>query len=89
MPYNIAHPGEPPRTLWSDWQNDQAAWCRGGATYPQTICEHYIHYDGSTVEECLCANIQRFQDGYISCPIIDTVGCKICYERFLQSKETI
>ena len=87
IPYDKAHPGEPPRTTWTDWKTDQAFWCRGGVCYPQEICEHYVHYTGQTVEECLCSMVSRFQDGYILCSIIDTVGCTACYERFTKTKE--
>lgn len=87
MPYDKAHPGKPPRTEWSSWKTDQAFWCRGGAFYPQEICEHFIHYEGSSVEECLGAIIQRFQDGFVGCSIIETVGCKACWEHFMERKE--
>lgn len=29
IPYDKAHPNEPPRTTWSNWKTDQAYWCRG------------------------------------------------------------
>lgn len=82
-PYNEAHPDRPPRTGWSNWRSDQAYWCRGGATYPAHACADYVHYEGSKIEECLCANVQKFQDGYISCSLVDSLGCEACYERFM------
>lgn len=82
-PYDAAHPGEPPRTLWSSWRADQAFWCRGGTFYPAVWCQHYVRYSGeSSVRTCLGQNVQVFQDGFILCGIIDTVGCTECYRRF-------
>lgn len=81
-PYDKAHPGDPPRTGWSNWRSDQAYWCRGGVTFPTHVCAGYTHYEGSVVKECLCANVQEFQDGYIACSIVETVGCTECYRRF-------
>lgn len=82
-PYDAAHPGKPPRTLWSSWRTDQAFWCRGGTFYAAVWCEHYVRYSGeSSVRSCLGQNVQVFQDGYILCGIIDTVGCTECYRRF-------
>lgn len=78
----MVHPDEPPRTAWSDWKTDQAFWCRGGTFYPAAWCEHYVKYTGSHVESCLGANVQVFQDGYIWCSIIDSIGCEECYKRF-------
>lgn len=82
-PYDKAHPGEPPRTLWSNWNKpgEQAHWCRGGAFYPEHYCEEFAKYQGSTIEECVYCNIQVFQDGYISCSIKDSIGCDACIDR--------
>lgn len=44
-PYDVSHPGRPPRTGWSNWYKDQAFWCRGGAFYPCKGCEHYVPYE--------------------------------------------
>ena len=81
-PYNTAHPNEPPRTGWTDWRAEQAHWCRGGIFYPQRMCPNYEHYEGSKVKECLQANVQVFQDGYISCSLVDHIGCAECLKRF-------
>lgn len=83
-PYDKAHPEEPPRTWWSNWNNpgEQAYWCRGGDCYPAYYCEHFVKYKGQQVKHCLKAAISIFQDGYMSCSIIDSVGCEKCYEEF-------
>lgn len=81
-PYDKAHPDKPPRTGWSNWKTDQAYWCRGGVCYPTYECGSYEKYTGQRVETCLDANVQVFQDGYILCCLVDTVGCRQCYERW-------
>ena len=43
-PYDVYHPGRPPRTGWSEWYKDQAFWCRGGIFYSCKECEHYVPY---------------------------------------------
>ncbi len=90
-PYDAAHPNDPPRKLWTEWNKpgEQAPWCRGGTTYPTASCEYHIPYDDSQtkVQSCLLANVTIFQDGYISCSIIDSIGCQECYERF-EAKDT-
>lgn len=38
------------------------------------------------------SNVQVFQDGYIQCSIIDSIGCKECYQRFAErqaAKESV
>lgn len=85
-PYDKMHPEKPPRTGWTNWRTDQAYWCRGGTTYPTHYCEHYAHYKGSTVMTCLLANVQKFQDGYIGCSLVDSVGCEECYKRFIEKQ---
>ena len=80
-PYDKAHPNEPARKSWSHWKTQQAWWCRGGSTYPVANCKDYVKYSGHEVRTCLCANISVFQDGYISCPIVDTVGCQACWDQ--------
>lgn len=89
MPYDKAHPGEPPRTAWTNWKTDQAFWCRGGSFYPTNQCDYYQHYDDSKVrvESCLQQNVQIFQDGYILCGLVNTVGCTACWERFMKTHE--
>lgn len=85
-PYDKAHPGEGPRTLWSDWKMEQAFWCRGGTVYPAAWCEHYIRYRGSRVEPCLGASVQRFQDGYIRCGFGEKADCCRCYEQYIERR---
>ena len=86
-PYDKANPGKPPRTGWSDWRTDQAFWCRGGIFRPAVWCGHYVEYSGSSaVKSCLGQNVQIFQDGYILCGIIDSVGCAECYRRFIETE---
>lgn len=82
-PYDKAHPGKPPRTGWSNWNKpgEQAHWCRGGTCYPIYYCDKFVKYTGCHVKECLEALVRVFQDGYIDCSIIDSVGCEECYKR--------
>lgn len=86
-PYDKAHPDKPPRTHWTNWRTDQAYWCRGGAFYPVHYCEHFVRYRGQQVKSCLDANVSIFQDGYIQCSIVNTVGCQECYRRFMERNE--
>ena len=86
-PYDLAHPDEPPRTGWTNWKTDQAFWCRGAAFYPTYSCDHYIKYTGQQVKSCLYANVSIFQDGYIACSLVESVGCQECYERFERRNE--
>lgn len=83
-PYDKAHPDQPFRKLWSNWDKlgEQAHWCRGGIIYPIHYCKSFVKYKGQQVKTCLKANVSVFQDGYISCGIIDSVGCERCYEEF-------
>lgn len=87
MPFDKTFPERPPRTGWSNWKTDQAYWCRGGINYPTDQCEQYVEYAGSTVQHCLLAMVQIFQDGYISCSLVETLGCKECYQRFIEKQE--
>lgn len=79
-PYDKAHPGRPPRTFWSDWNKpgERAHWCRGGDFFPVSYCEHYVRYEDSTIEGCIRANVQIFQDGYMTCVLKDSIGCAAC-----------
>lgn len=81
-PYDKAHPGEPPRTYWSDWKEDQAAWCRGGIFYQTHECDSFVEYKDSTAKECLDAMVQVYQDGYVKCSLVESVGCEECMRRF-------
>lgn len=85
-PYNAAHPDEPPRMLWSNWNKpgEQEHWCRGGMCYSEYYCEHFVKFKGCEVRDCLKAVVAIFQDGYISCSIIDSVGCEKCYKEFCE-----
>ena len=82
-PYDKAHTGVV-RKQWSEWNRpgEQAHWCRGGIFYGHSECEHYVQYKGSRCEDCLKAVVQIFQDGYISCTLVDQIGCERCYEEF-------
>lgn len=90
-PYDKAHPDKTPRTGWSDWDKpgEQAYWCRGGVCYPAYSCGHFVKYKGQQVKACLKAVVSVFQDGYISCSIVDTVGCDRCYEEFMEDDEDV
>lgn len=87
IPYDAMHPAEPPRTSWSEWKNDQAYWCRGGVMYPAYDCAHYVKYKGSVVMDCLLANVQKFQDGYMKCGIGENADCERCYKSFMEKME--
>lgn len=82
-PFDKAHPERTPRKLWSDWNKpgEQAHWCRGGASYPVSYCQHFVKYAGQTVEECIDELIQVFQDGHIICSMKDAIGCEECIAR--------
>jgi hypothetical protein len=86
-PYDVAHPDEPPRTMWSQWETQQAYWCRGGMFYPVSYCEHFVEYKGQQVRECLRVPVSVFQDGYIQCTLVDTIGCQWCYKSFMARME--
>lgn len=88
-PYDRAHPDEPPRKWWSDWDKpgEQARWCRGGVNYPIYYCADFIKYKGQQVKTCLKSNVSVFQDGYIGCDIIKSVGCEKCYEEFCEKED--
>jgi hypothetical protein len=88
-PYDKAHPDDPPRTAWSNWQQDQAYWCRGGIFYKAYECKDFVEYDESktTVKECLIANVGVYQDGYIHCSLIEAIGCEECMKRFEEKQE--
>jgi hypothetical protein len=87
-PYDIAHPGKPPRTSWS-WREDQAYWCRGGIFYQARECKQFVEYDETkhVVKECLESMIDVYQDGYIRCSLIESMGCEECMRRFNESLE--
>lgn len=74
------------RKSWTNWDKpgEQAHWCRGGAFYPVDACPEYVYYDydKTVVQDCLDSVIVKYQDGYIQCSLINTVGCEECYRRF-------
>lgn len=86
-PYYKAHPDRPPRTWWSNWRDDQAYWCRGGAFYPVSYCPRYTKYKGSTIKDCLKAATIIYQDGYIECSLVETYGCEACLKEFEDKQE--
>ena len=88
-PYDKAHPDEPPRMGWSHWNKpgEQAHWCRGGTFYPVHYCPGFTKYKGCQVKECLKCNVAVYQDGYIACSLVDTLGCTECYKEFVESME--
>lgn len=88
-PYDKAHPDKPPRTAWSNWDKpgEQAHWCRGGIFYPVHYCPGFTKYKGCQVKECLKCNVAVYQDGYIACSLVDTLGCEACYQEFCESME--
>lgn len=87
-PYNKAHPAEPARTWWSDWNKpgEQEHWCRGGINYPVYHCSCFVKYQGQQVKTCLKANVSVYQGGYIECCLIENYGCEKCYEEFMRRK---
>jgi len=78
------HPVDPPRKLWSSWDlpGEQEHWCRAGTfrilDNPEE-CDSYVEYTGQTVQSCLKVNVVVFQDGYISCSLLENFGCERCY----------
>lgn len=86
-PYDKAHPGEATRNAWSNWNKpgEQAHWCRGGTFYITTQCDHYVRYQGQTVEHCVYETISIFQDGYIGCGTKERIGCDACISGRMQS----
>lgn len=79
-PYDKAHPDQSPRTAWSNWNKpgEQAYWCRGGMFHPVSYCKNFVKYAGSSVEDCVAAPIQVFQDGFVNCSLKDSIGCEAC-----------
>ncbi len=90
-PYDKAHPDRSSRTLWSnrDKPGEQAHWCRGGTNYPVYYCPNFVKYKGQQVKHCLFAAVGVFQDGYISCSLVDTIGCEECYRRWERKNERV
>lgn len=68
---------------------DQAYWCRGGVFYPTDKCEHFAEYDeaATQVQDCLRAPVTKYQDGYIRCSLVESVGCEECYRQWERRTE--
>lgn len=81
-PYDKAHPNDSPRKGWSNWEKDQAFWCRGGIFYPSYECKDYVKFEGCHVQSCIKANVTCYQDGFIGCSLIENYGCEKCFEEF-------
>lgn len=56
--------------------------CHNGIFRPANVCMKYIRYKGQEVKTCLKANVSVFQDGYISCCLLENYGCEKCYAEF-------
>ena len=41
----------------------------------------FVEYTGSKVKQCILATVEIYQDGYMHCPIINSLGCDYCYRR--------
>ena len=76
-PYDKAHPDEPPRMWWSHWNKPGE----------QAHCPGFTKYKGCQVKECLKCNVAVYQDGYIACSLVDTLGCTACYQEFEEHME--
>lgn len=88
-PYDKAHPGEPARTAWSNWEKDQAYWCRGGKHYPAYNCKQFVKYKGVKLEPCIRCNIMVYQDGYQDCPLAENPGCETCYQYLMEKMDSM
>jgi hypothetical protein len=55
---------------------------KGGICHPAVPCVRYVRYTGSIVKECLKAVVEVYQDGYISCSLIEDYGCEKCLNEF-------
>lgn len=94
-PWTAHH--DKPRTIWTNWNQpgEQAHWCRGGLFYSyegdgeEGTCPHYIRYEPEKhiVRACLLEVVEVFQDGYIRCGMVNTLGCEECYRRFEEREE--
>lgn len=60
-------------------------WCKNEMMYLEELTA--LH-GPRHLEDCLWAVIEKYEDGYILCPILDTGGkCEECYEAFGRSLE--
>ena len=82
---------------WSGWSNcekpgEQDHWGRGGICHPanvETVCPSYVKYEEEKhmIRRCLYAAVSVFQDGYIDCSLVESMGCEECCRRFEQEQE--
>ena len=74
---------------WSDINKpmERNHWCRNGIFYPVNKCSEFVMFKGVIVKECLKANVCIYQDGYISCSLIEGYGCENCYKEFMKKEE--
>ena len=88
-PYDKAHPDEPPRDAWSDWDKpgEQAHWWRGGICYPTYQCDHFKKFMGKRFEPCIRCDTVVYQDGHRYCPLVEVIGCEACYESMMEGLE--
>lgn len=65
--------------------------CHGGYIFNQVReCERYIEYIGSQIKECLTANVQIFQDGFIHCSMLDCDGgCERCLREWEEAQQRL
>lgn len=61
--------------------------CRNAKTCPEGMS--FVEYTGSSVRQCLYADTEIYQDGFIHCPVIDCLGCERCMELFGEGEEYI
>ena len=55
---------------------------------PMYLEERIALHGNFTVQDCLEAVIEKYDDGFILCPILETGGsCEECYEAFERRTE--
>lgn len=53
-----------------------------------TITSDGINHGSGRLEDCLWAVVERFEDGYLLCPILWRGGsCEECYEAWSRQEE--
>lgn len=57
-------------------------WCIFGVFFPAEQCAEFIPKDGTYITQCLTTLVTHYPDGVQFCPIVNSVGCQFCYERF-------
>ncbi len=80
----------PERRTWTNWDKpgEQAHWCRGGFFYPADACPEFRPYEPPVVQVCLLESVLKWPDGYIQCGLVETQGCRKCWERTFGKEET-